>query len=134
MAWRDQEEGQEQETLLPPGRQAHVPRGMRVTHREAADDSRLMAEREQRIEGMEEDVVDVLRLLQQTDGLVARQGEALDVLTDNVEGGAGNVRAARAEIRKAELRAQRSRRRRCWVAMCLATAAIILALWTTHTI
>eukprot|EP01062_Namystynia_karyoxenos_P025666 TRINITY_DN20131_c0_g1_i1.p2 TRINITY_DN20131_c0_g1~~TRINITY_DN20131_c0_g1_i1.p2 ORF type:complete len:178 (+),score=74.54 TRINITY_DN20131_c0_g1_i1:75-536(+) len=130
----DQGDPQEQEALLAAA--DAKPRGgdLRVKHREAVDNDRLISERGGRIEDIEQDVSDIFDMMQKMDMMVAEQGEQMDTATGNIDAAVKHAQDGRREVRAAEVRAQRTRRRQCWVATCMATAAVIVILWATRSI
>eukprot|EP01065_Artemidia_motanka_P041754 TRINITY_DN5447_c0_g2_i5.p2 TRINITY_DN5447_c0_g2~~TRINITY_DN5447_c0_g2_i5.p2 ORF type:complete len:144 (+),score=15.14 TRINITY_DN5447_c0_g2_i5:58-489(+) len=104
----------------------------RVVHREVVDNERLIEERNQRIQEVEQDVTDIFKMMQDMDMMIEEQGEKLETGVEHMERGRSHAQEARREVHQAEQRALKNRRRQCWVIACIATALLIVVLWSTH--
>ncbi|KAK8405763.1 hypothetical protein O3P69_001927 [Scylla paramamosain] len=82
-------------------------------------------EREQRVQRLESDIIDINEIMRDLSSIVTAQGEIVDSIENNVESAAGHVEEAREALVKAARYQNKSRRKICIFILIL---VIVLAL------
>ncbi|XP_026288424.1 syntaxin-7 [Frankliniella occidentalis] len=95
----------------------------KLKQRELEFESGLMEERVQRIQAIENDIIDVNQIMRELSAMVHQQGETVGSIEDNIENVHGNVELGRQELQKAAGYQNKYRRK----ILCLLVTAIIIA-------
>ena len=95
----------------------------KLKQRELEFEAGLMEERAQQIQNIENDIIDVNKIMRDLSAMVHQQGEVVDSIEDNVENVHGNVELGRQELQKAAGYQSKYRRK----LFCLLMTAIIVA-------
>ncbi|KAJ1523852.1 hypothetical protein ONE63_010408 [Megalurothrips usitatus] len=95
----------------------------KMMQQELEFESGLMEERAQRIQSIENDIIDVNQIMRDLSKMVYEQGQAVESIEENVESVHGNVELGRQELQKAAEYVHKRRRK----LVCLLMTAMIIA-------
>ncbi|KAG0714068.1 Syntaxin-12 [Chionoecetes opilio] len=88
-------------------------------------ESAMHLEREQRVQRLESDIIDINEIMRDLSSMVTAQGDVVDSIEDNVEVAAGHVEEGREELIKAVRYQNKSRRKIC---ICILILIIVLGI------
>lgn len=90
-------------------------------------DLAALREREQQIQQLERDIVDVNKIFKDVAMMVHDQGEVIDSIETNVEQAAIQVEHGGEELRQARVYQSKARRKTCWLVLILLVVLAVVA-------